>query len=212
MNVAIFLLCFTLSFCLLKIFVILFHQKMDIYRTKKISIQLPLFLEHLRLGITAGHSFIQTLDLIIPQMPQPLRKELTHILIQLHQGKNASSALVEASISKLHPEFQTFSIIVGTLLTRGASLGHFLKKFERNMKYKLQTESKIQAETKQFLVQSLLCCSIPWIALLGYAFFCPTHLSSALSNPWVQKLFVISLILNMCGFYFMKHMKNKVLA
>ncbi|MBI2026193.1 MAG: type II secretion system F family protein, partial [Deltaproteobacteria bacterium] len=147
-----------------------------------------------------------------PQMQQPLRRELTQILLQLHQGKNASLALLGAALCQNNAEFATFSVIVGTLLQRGGSLGGFLKKFEKNIKYKLQTESKIHAETRQFYFQAILCCSIPWCALLAYAFFMPQQLSSSLSNPLVQKLFVISLVLNIVGFYSLKHIARRVTA
>lgn len=152
----------------------------------------------------AGHSFVKSLENIIPILPQPLKEELQPFLEYIHAGCTLEASLVKLKINKLVPQFHTFSLTMPILLKNGSEISPFLRKLETQFKTQLEFQEKMKTQSRHISIQALLCVLLPWLTLLGFSFFEPELVKNSFLTPLTQKIYLLALGLNILGFFLIK--------
>ncbi len=186
----------------------IFFKKIQIQKVRK---ELPLFFEQLRLSISVGHSFTASLETIIPQLPTRLSQALSPLLHSIHQRNSLEEALQNFPLNQKIKEFHTFSLMIPLLLKNGAHLSDFLKKLEHKFKHKLQLEERIRAQVAPIYIQAFISSVLPWATLFGFYLFSPELVLNTLTDPFSLKIFLIAIILNACGYFYIRRISKKVI-
>ena len=208
---ALFILLFLSFFFLCKGVAVIVRGKISLFQTKQLRKQFPLFLEHLRQSISVGHSLIQSFEAIIPNLMHPLRKKLIPLLDTLHKGVSLEKALLATSLHKNIPEFHSFALILPIFYKNGTNLSGFIRLLEQNLKYKLQVEERVKAQTVQIYWQAYIASVLPWLTLLAFYFILPDIILTSFQNSLTQKFFILALGLNICGFLSLRKIAHGVL-
>lgn len=212
MMKAVFILLF-LSFFFLGIGIAsIIKNKISLFQTKQLRKQFPIFLEHLRQSISVGHSLMQSFEVIIPHLMNPLGHRLIPMLEALHKGISLEKALLTTSLHKNITEFHSFALTLPIFYKNGTNLSGFLRLLEQNLKYKLQIEERVKAQTVQIYWQAYIASILPWLTLLAFYLILPDIIVNSLHDSLTQKLFAFALFLNFCGFLSLRKIARGVLT
>ena len=152
----------------------------------------------------AGHSFLQSFEMMAQKTPQPLKKFLLPTIVKLHERESLNVALLSSPLNEVVQEYHTFSRLIPIFYAQGSHISDFLKQLEKNLRFKLQVEEKIKSQTAHVWVQVVVCTLLPWITLLGFYCIQPEMILDSLTDPLSQNMFLLALGLNLLGYLTLK--------
>lgn len=174
------------------------HQKKRLQLVK----QLPLLLQGLSNGLKAGYSLPQAFAFMESELENPLLTEVKNINRNLRLKKPIADVLQDfsARLDEEHVRFFAESTIIQ--LRVGGNLVHLFSKVSHLIEDKLKLRQDLKTFTSQGKMSGILLASLWPISLLFFWLISPEHVSVLFASTAGNVLLIISLLLELIGFYF----------
>ena len=139
----------------------------------------------------AGLSFVQGLENVLPDTPEPLAFEFRRILHEVRRGRTLNDALVDAEARMRLEPFTLFSAAVRACVRQGGNLSEAMDRIGVSLLENQRLERKVESETAagQRAVQVLAAC--PPAFLVMFALVDPEAVATYATLPGQMVLAVV---------------------
>jgi tight adherence protein B len=135
-------------------------------------------------GLKSGLSVVQSVGLVVEEMPDPLRQEFNLVLSQNKLGVPLEEALTNLSRRIVSDDVEMFVTSVNILKETGGNLAETFDTIVTTIRERIKVENKIAAMTAQQFYQGMVLLCIP--PGLGLVFFLtdPEFMAPVFQSPW----------------------------
>lgn len=169
---------------------------------QKLVEQIPLFLQAMSNSLQAGYTLPMALEFIADEMEMPLKREIQIINQQLSLQISLADALESFAQKIKNPEVDFF---VESTLIQIKTGGNLIKLFDKIaflIEEKLKLKRDIRSFTSQGKLSGILIATLWPVSVLAFSWLSPTHTEVLFHTPGGQIILVLSLILEILGFFF----------
>ena len=194
---------FTLSipfFIFATIALLIYLKSLD--QRQKLVEQVPLFLQALSNSLQAGYTLPMALEFIADEIKSPLQQEVRTINQKLSLQISLSQALTDFAQKVQNPEIDFFVESTLIQIKTGGNLIKLFNKIAYLIEEKLKLKRDIRSFTSQGKMSGLLIAGLWPVSVLAFSWLSPTHTDVLFNTPGGQAMLVLSLILEVTGFFF----------
>lgn len=172
----------------------LFLQQSIFKRQKKFQDQLVDVLVLIRGAVQAGFSLLQSLEVVVREMPAPAGEEFGRVQREVQFGIPLSQSLESLSARMESDDLQMVvtAIIINSQV--GGNLSLMLTAVTETIRNRIALLGEVRALTSYARYASYLLTFLPFITAILIFFLSPGYFSGALDNPITRILFLIALI------------------
>lgn len=138
-------------------------------RVKTFVLQMVDGLSLMSNGLKSGLSVVQSMGLVMDEMPNPIRQEFSLILNQNKLGVPLEEALTNLSKRIASDDVEMFVTTVNILKETGGNLAESFDTIVTTIRERIKIESKIDAMTAQGFYQGVFVMMVP--PALGFVFY-----------------------------------------
>jgi tight adherence protein B len=152
-------------------------------------------------GLKSGLSVAQALELVVKEMPDPLRQEFALVLKENGLGVSLEEAFVNLSKRVRSDDVEMFVTSVNILKETGGNLAETFDTIVTTIRERIKVEKKIQALTAQGFYQGMFVMAIP--PLLGLVFYQtdPDFMRPLFTTPLGWLIILVIVLLEALGFF-----------
>lgn len=171
-------------------------------RLEKFDRQLADALDLINTSLRAGHSFMQALEVVTPELPDPIGKEFKRVMHQTNLGMN-----LEASLKGLVKRVPTPNLeitVAGFLIQRdtGGSLSEVLTKISQTIRDRIQVQGEIKTLTTQGKLSGVVVGLMPFIVGGVLNVISPDYLLPLFEDPRGRLMLIAMLVSEAVGAFF----------
>lgn len=138
-------------------------------RTEKMREQLPDVLTVLASSLRAGHSFMQALDSVAREIPQPAATEFQRVVAEIRLGRPIEEALEALAIRVGSPDFKWAVLAVNIQREVGGNLAEILDNVADTLRERAMMRRQIKVLTAEGRLSAWVLVALP-IAIALYMF------------------------------------------
>jgi tight adherence protein B len=138
-------------------------------RVDKFVLQMVDGLSLMSNGLKSGLSVVQSLGLVVQEMPNPIRQEFNLILSENKVGVSIEDAFLNLSKRVKTDDVEMFVTSVNILKETGGNLAETFDTIVLTIRDRIKVEKKIEAMTSQGFLQGMFVMAIP--PILGVVFY-----------------------------------------
>lgn len=170
-------------------------------RVEKIVFQMMDGLNLMSNGLKSGLSIVQSLGLVVQEMPNPLHQEFNLILSQNKLGVPLEEAFNNFAKRVESDDVEMFVTAVNILKETGGNLAETFDTIVTTIRERIKVEKKIAAMTAQGFYQGMVVIGIP--PLLGAAFYQsdPEFMRPLFTTAIGWMIILVILTLEVVGFF-----------
>jgi tight adherence protein B len=152
-------------------------------RVKKFDVQLVDALTMMSSAIKSGLSFMQTIQVIEQEMPNPCSQEFGMVLKENRVGVNMNDALL--NMANRVPSADLFMIInsVVTLSQQGGDLSEAFETIAATIRERQRIHEKIRTLAQAGLTQATILSALPFVMMGVLNIVQPTYVSLLIGTP-----------------------------
>ena len=164
-------------------------------RTRKLNVQLVDGLTLMANSLRSGLSLMQTLQIVVEEMPDPLSQEMNLILSEQRIGVPVEKSFQNFSARMKTEDVEMFVTSVIVLRETGGNLAETFDTIVHTIRERLKLENKISAITAQGVWQGRILTVAPFVLMLGLNAIDPSHMQPLFTTLPGYILLAIMLIL-----------------
>lgn len=164
-------------------------------RTRKLNIQLVDGLTLMANSLRSGLSLMQTLQIVVEEMPDPLSQEMNLILSEQRMGVPVEKSFQNFAARMKTEDVEMFVTSVIVLRETGGNLAETFDTIVHTIRERLKLENKISAITAQGVWQGRILTLAPFVLMLGLNAIDPSHMQPLFTTLPGYILLAIMLIL-----------------
>jgi tight adherence protein B len=170
-------------------------------RVDKFVLQMVDGLSLMSNGLKSGLSVVQSLGLVVQEMPNPIRQEFNLILSENKLGVSIEDAFLNLSRRVKTDDVEMFVTSVNILKETGGNLAETFDTIVLTIRDRIKVEKKIEAMTAQGFYQGVLVMCIP--PVLGVVFYetDPDFMRPLFTTPGGWVIILAIMILESLGFF-----------
>jgi len=138
-------------------------------RVDKFVLQMVDGLNLMSNGLKSGLSIVQSLSLVVQEMPNPIQQEFNLVLSENKLGVSLEEAFNNLSKRIVADDVEMFVTSINILKETGGNLAETFDTIVTTIRERIKVEKKIAAMVAQGFYQGMLVMSIP--PLLGFVFY-----------------------------------------
>jgi tight adherence protein B len=152
-------------------------------------------------GLKSGLSIVQSMDLVVKEMPNPLQQEFALILSENKLGVTLEEAFTNFSKRVQSDDVEMFVTSVNILKETGGNLAETFDTIVTTIRERIKVEKKIAALTAQGFYQGMFVMAIP--PILGAVFYQsdPDFMRPLFTTPLGWVIIMIIILLEAVGFF-----------
>ncbi|MPZ47697.1 MAG: hypothetical protein GEV05_30955, partial [Betaproteobacteria bacterium] len=136
-------------------------------RSKRMHAQLPDVLSILASSLRAGHSFLQSLDLVAQEIGEPSAEEYRRLLAELRLGRELNDALDAMALRIGSEDFKWAIVAVKIQREVGGNLAEILDTVAATLREREAVRGQIKALSAEGRLSMYLLCGLPF-GVAGY--------------------------------------------
>ena len=175
-----------------------------IRRTRAFVSQLPDMLQLLGATLRSGFSILQGLDTVAVQLPDPMGKEMRHVVAEARLGRPLASALDEVAQRVKSEDFEWVVAAIGIQREVGGNLSELLDIVAETMNARSRLRQEAHTLTAEGRIGAIVISLLP----IGIGVFIygtnRTYLSPLLHNGLGQVMFYGCIVLALIGMLWMR--------
>jgi tight adherence protein B len=173
-------------------------------RTEKMREQLPDVLTIMASSLRAGHSFMQALDTVAREIPQPAATEFQRVVAEIRLGRPTDDALEALSERVGSSDFRWAVLAVNIQREVGGNLAEILDNVADTLRERAQMRRQIRVLTAEGRLSAWVLTLMP-IAIAVYMFAVnPEYIGLLFTTKMGLAMLVGSLILLVIGVFWMR--------
>lgn len=152
-------------------------------------------------GLKSGLSVVQSLGLVVQEMPNPIRQEFSLVLSENKLGVSLEEAFLNLSRRVKTDDVEMFVTSVNILKETGGNLAETFDTIVLTIRERIKVEKKIEAMTAQGFYQGIFVMGIP--PVLGLVFYQtdPDFMQPLFTTPLGWVIILAILALETVGFF-----------
>lgn len=156
-------------------------------------------------GLKAGYSFLQALDMVAKESPNPMAKELKQVIKENSLGVNLEESLIDLNKRVNSEDWDLVTTVVLIQRQVGGNLAEILEKIGATIRQRMKIKGDIQTKTAQAKISGLMVGLLP-IALATMIYLInPAFMSKLFTfkRGWFRGWYVVvlGLIWELIGLY-----------
>lgn len=173
------------------------------FRRRRFLEQFPDTIGMLNNAIKAGLSFMQALEMVAHEVPEPAATELQIFCRDRMTGKTLDAALDRLVQRVPLVDVKIFVMVVKLANRMGGNITEALSRLAETIRNRFMLEKKVRALTSEARMQAIVVCALPFFMFVAFAFLAP-EMMLPLTQSWMG-VFILSIvvILELVGGYFM---------
>jgi tight adherence protein B len=174
-------------------------------RVEKFVFQMVDALSLMSNGLKSGLSIVQSLNLVVQEMPNPIRQEFGLVLSENKLGVSLEEAFLNLSKRIKADDVEMFVTSVNILKETGGNLAETFDTIVVTIRDRIKVEKKIEAMTAQGFYQGVLVMCIP--PILGVVFYetDPDFMRPLFTTTIGWVIIMAIIVLETVGFFVIKH-------
>lgn len=186
----------------------LYVQRRERSRRVKFNDQLVDALTMMANALKAGASFLQAMDLVAREMPDPIASEFGLVVAEVSVG-----ATMDEALHSLHRRVQSYDlylVVTAMLVQRqtGGSLAEVLEKIAHTIRERTQILRQVQVLTGEQRMSAIVVGLLPVAIVVALSVLSPDYMNPFLQNPLGRVLLGVAGALDGLGFLVMRRMAN----
>lgn len=155
-------------------------------------------------AMKSGLSVVQSLSIVVEQMPNPMSQEFNLVLSENKVGVSVEEAFDNLAKRVACEDVDMFVTSVNILKETGGNLAETFDTIVYTLRERLKVEAKIKAMTQQGYLQGMILLCIPPLLGVYFAFSEPGFMDPMFNSPagWVILTVVIGL--EICAYFTIK--------
>jgi tight adherence protein B len=130
-------------------------------RTEKLREQLPDVLTIMASSLRAGHSFMQALDTVAREIPQPAATEFQRVVSEIRLGRPTDDALEALSMRVGSPDFRWAVLAVNIQREVGGNLAEILDNVADTLRERAMMRRQIKVLTAEGRLSAWVLAALP---------------------------------------------------
>ena len=136
-------------------------------RTRKLNMQLVDGLTLMANSLRSGLSLMQTLQIVVEEMPDPLSQEMNLVLSEQRIGVSVEKSFQNFAVRMKTEDVEMFVTAVIVLRETGGNLAETFDTIVHTIRERLKLENKISAITAQGVWQGRILTFAPFVLMFG---------------------------------------------
>ena len=158
-------------------------------RSKRLHVQLPDVLSILASSLRAGHSFLQSLDLVAQEIGEPSSEEYRRLLAELRLGRELNDALDAMALRIGSEDFKWAIVAVKIQREVGGNLAEILDTVAATLREREAVRGQVKALSAEGRLSMYLLCGLPF----GVACYLLLVNPEYLSLLWTTRMGIVML-------------------
>jgi len=129
-------------------------------------------------SVRAGMAFVQGLELLCDDTPEPLRSELQRIVNEYHSGRPLAESLRDAQQRLDIEAFTVFATAMLVCMERGGKVTFALERISANLQELQRLERKLEADTASGRKLAILLSAFPFAFMALFTLLDPSSMSN----------------------------------
>lgn len=155
-------------------------------------------------GLRSGLNLIQAVNLVVEEMPNPIKQEFTLLLAQNRVGVPIDEAFVNLSKRLEIEDLDMFATAILILRETGGNLPETFDTIVHTIRERVKFSAKVKAITAQGLFQAVVITLVPF-ALLGVQYYSnPSQTSLLFTTPYGYVMITVMFTMQIIGGYMIK--------
>lgn len=138
-------------------------------RVKKFTLQMIDGLSLMSNAMRSGLSVVQSIGVIVQEMPNPIREEFNLVLSETRLGVSLEEAMINLSKRIQSDDVEMFVTAINILNETGGNLAETFDTIVNTIRERVRVQSKIEAMTAQGFYQGVIVMAVP--PILGLIFY-----------------------------------------
>jgi tight adherence protein B len=177
-------------------------------RLKLFSQQLPDALSIVANALRSGYSFLQAMDVVSREMPDPIAKEFNLVLRETRVNIPVEDALNNLVNRVKSPDLDLVVTAVSIQRQVGGNLAEVLDKISGTIKDRVRLQGEIRTLTTQGRFSGWIVCLLPIGLALMFQLISPGYLNPLFQNPIGWFLVLIGVVMQGIGIFMIRNMVN----
>jgi tight adherence protein B len=158
-------------------------------RTKRMHAQLTDVLSILASSLRAGHSFLQSLDLVAQEIGEPSSEEYRRLLAELRLGRELNESLDAMALRIGSEDFKWAIVAVKIQREVGGNLAEILDTVAATLREREAVRGQVKALSAEGRLSMYLLCGLPFVVAIYMMLVNPEYLSLL----WTTKMGLVML-------------------
>ncbi len=159
-------------------------------------------------SLRAGFSFMQSMDMVRKEMPDPIQKEFGRAFLEINLGTSTEEAL--QNMNKRVNSDDLDLLVTAVLIQRqvGGNLAEVLDNIGGTIRERVRLKGEIKALTAQGRLSGVIIGLLPVILAMFMLVTNPTYLMELVINPLGRFMILAAVMGEIIGFMFIKKIVN----
>ena len=177
-------------------------------RLKAFDQQLPDALSMMANALRSGYSFLQAMDVVSREMPDPTAKEFSHVLKETRVNIPLDEAL--GNLVDRVKSADLDLVVTAVLIQRqvGGNLSEVLDKIGTTIKERIRLQGEIRTLTTQGRFSGWIVSLLPIALAVIFQLVQPGYLTPMITHPIGWLLITVGVIMQGIGIFMIKNMVN----
>lgn len=169
-------------------------------RINQFSVQMVDALTLMANGLKSGLNIPQTLQIVVDEMPNPIKQEFGFVLSENRLGKPIEEAFENLGKRITSEDVNMFVTSVNILSETGGNIAETFQNITKTIRERLKLQNKISAMTAQGMTSAVIVGALPWG--LGAILYVtdPVQMKPLFTHPIGWGILFLILILESIGF------------
>jgi tight adherence protein B len=177
-------------------------------RLKTFNLQLPDALSIVSNALRSGYSFLQAMDVVSREMPDPIAKEFALVLRETRVNIPIEDALLNLVNRVKSPDIDLVVTAVSIQRQVGGNLSEVLDKISGTIKERVRLQGEVRTLTTQGRFSGWIVSLLPIGLAVLFQLVSPGYLNPLFGNPIGWFLLFIGVIMQGIGIFIIKNMVN----
>ena len=170
-------------------------------RVRKFSVQMVDALTLMANGLNSGLNIPQTLQIVVDEMPNPIKQEFGFVLSENRLGKSLTEAFENLGKRVDSEDVSMFVTSVNILMETGGRLGETFNNIAKTIRERLKLQNKITAMTAQGMTSAVIVGALPWGLGVMLYMVDPVTMRPLFTHPAGWAILAVILMLEAAGFF-----------
>ncbi len=180
-------------------------------RVGQFSVQMVDALTLMSNGLKAGLNVAQTIQIVVDEMPNPIKQEFVLVLSENRVGKSLEDAFDNLAKRLGSEDVLMFVTSVNILSETGGNIAETFQNITKTIRERLKLQSKITAMTAQAMTSAVIVGCLPFAMAIMLYFTDPETMTPLFTTPAGWGILLLVIIFESVGFFvIMKMVKIKV--
>jgi tight adherence protein B len=179
-------------------------RRLQAARLQKFESQMPDTLTLMASSLRSGYSFLQALQVVGQEMPDPIREEFRRVVAESTLGMSAEQSLCRLVERMPSYDLELVVTAVNIQLQVGGNLSQILETVAATIRERVRNQREIAALTAEGKLSGIVCAALPLIMGCLLTILNPAYMKPLFTRPFGLVMIAAALVLQGIGIVWLR--------